>query len=353
MRGLGRALWQKKDLIIGFTLIAAVAAFVVVNAITPRYRSEARLLLEVRENVFMRAEADRNGGDRSTNLDPEAVASQMQVVLSRDLAREVIKKENLGENPEFDSARRLACGRCWACSAWAAIRARCRRKSASSRPTMTGSMSTRSRSRASSSVDFASADPELAARVANTHRRDLSQPAAVGQAGADPRRRRLACCRNREDAQTGRGGGSQGRRLSRQRQSVRRLQQHVAADASSSPRSIRRFPRRAGRRPIWRRGRSNCASRCVPADRSNSSDIANSESMRRLVEQRTTFRSQLAEQSTTLMDQHPRIKELRVADRRDRPSDPRRRRAAGAPARQRRQGRRRPARDAVPPASTR
>ena len=43
-----------------------------------------------------------------------------------------------------------------------------------------------------------------------------------------------------------------------------------------------------------------------------SSDIANSESMRRLVDQRTTLLSQLAEQSSTLLGQHPRIKELRA-----------------------------------------
>ena len=39
--------------------------------------------------------------------------------------------------------------------------------------------------------------------------------------------------------------------------------------------------------------------------------------MRRLVEQRVALRSQLAEQSSTLLDQHPRIKELQRADRRD------------------------------------
>jgi Mrp family chromosome partitioning ATPase/uncharacterized coiled-coil DUF342 family protein len=43
-----------------------------------------------------------------------------------------------------------------------------------------------------------------------------------------------------------------------------------------------------------------------------SSDIANSESMRQLIEQRNALRSQLAEQSTTLLDQHPRIKELKA-----------------------------------------
>ena len=102
IRGLGRVLWQKKMTILAFTMMSAAAAFVVVNAITPRYRSESRLLLEVRENVFMRAEADKNGTDRAT-IDPEAVTSQTQVVLSRDLAHDVIKKEKLDENPEFDA----------------------------------------------------------------------------------------------------------------------------------------------------------------------------------------------------------------------------------------------------------
>ena len=42
------------------------------------------------------------------------------------------------------------------------------------------------------------------------------------------------------------------------------------------------------------------------------SDITNSELIRRLVEQRVTLKALLAEQSSTLLDQHPRIKELRA-----------------------------------------
>src|SRR6266581_1754350 len=42
------------------------------------------------------------------------------------------------------------------------------------------------------------------------------------------------------------------------------------------------------------------------------SEIVNSDLMRRLSEQRVTLRTQLAEQSSTLLDQHPRIKELRA-----------------------------------------
>src|SRR5579872_1496308 len=96
IRGLGRVLWARKTKILGLTLLAAATAFAVVNSMTPRYRSESRLLLESRENVFLRAEADKNGGDRN-NIDPEAVTSQIQLVLSRDLAREVIKREKLAE----------------------------------------------------------------------------------------------------------------------------------------------------------------------------------------------------------------------------------------------------------------
>ncbi len=41
-------------------------------------------------------------------------------------------------------------------------------------------------------------------------------------------------------------------------------------------------------------------------------EVLNSELMRRLSEQRVTLRAQLAEQSSTLLDNHPRIKELRA-----------------------------------------
>ena len=100
-------------------------------------------------------------------------------------------------------------------------------------------------------------------------RRELSQPAAVGQAGSDARRRQLARRRDRQDARQGRRGGSQDRGIPLQDQSVRPAPTTPRCRASSSPRSIRRFRPRAGRRPISRRAPSNCAIRCAPASRSN------------------------------------------------------------------------------------
>src|SRR5205085_5143135 len=101
--GLGRAIWRNKRSIIGPTLIMTAAAFIAVNLMTPRYKSEARVLIEGRENIFLRPEADKLITERAS-VDAETVTSQVQLVLSRDLARAVIKELNLAESPEFNAA---------------------------------------------------------------------------------------------------------------------------------------------------------------------------------------------------------------------------------------------------------
>src|SRR5262245_13702788 len=98
---LGRALWRKKVLIVGLTLLTAAIAFAVVNFVTPVYKSQARVLIETRENIFFRPDAEKSI-ERGTTVDQEAVTSQVQLILSRDLARDVIKKLKLAERPEFD-----------------------------------------------------------------------------------------------------------------------------------------------------------------------------------------------------------------------------------------------------------
>src|SRR5262249_16007419 len=56
---VGRALLAKKMWVIGPTLLVAALAFAAVNGITPRYKSEARILIDGRENVFLRPEAEK------------------------------------------------------------------------------------------------------------------------------------------------------------------------------------------------------------------------------------------------------------------------------------------------------
>ena len=103
---VGRALVRKKWWILGPAIAVAALTFVGVNLVTPKYKSEARIIIEGRENVFLRPEADKNAMDRDRTVDPEAVTSQVQLALSRDVARQVIKELKLGERPEFDSALR-------------------------------------------------------------------------------------------------------------------------------------------------------------------------------------------------------------------------------------------------------
>ena len=310
MRGLGRVLWAKKVKILGVTLLVAAATFAVVNSMTPRYRSESRLLLEGRENVFLRAEADKNGGDRNT-IDPEAVTSQIQLVLSRDLAREVIKKLKLAEQPEFDPARSSA-------SLLKSVLGLFRGDASTLTPEERTLESYYNRLNVYAveksrviAVDFDSANPDLAARVANTvaetylnmqqsSKQDQTRAAGDWLAGEIASlRTKVADAEAKVEAYRAKSNlfvGSNNTSLPSQQLTEINSQISAArgqkADLEARARQLRDVIR-AGK-PI------------------ESSDIANSDSMRRLIEQRNALRSQLAEQSTTLLDLHPRIKELRA-----------------------------------------
>ncbi|MDO8878297.1 MAG: exopolysaccharide transport family protein [Pseudolabrys sp.] len=312
LRGLGRTLWRKKSTIIMFTVVSAAVAFMVVNAISPRYRSEARLLLEARESVFMRAEADKGASERA-NLDPEAVTSQIQLVLSRDLARNVIKKEKLDENPEFDPA----IGGMTPLRTILGLLGMARDVNALSPEERTLeayydriNVYAIEKSRVIG-VDFSSANAELAARVANTIAESylsLQQSAKTDQTRAasnwlaveiEKMRAKVASAEAKVEeyrSQSNLFVGSNNTSLPNQQ--LTEINSQIAAargqkaDLEARAKQLRELVRSG--QPI------------------DSSDIANSESMRRLTEQGNALRSQLAEQSTTLMDQHPRIKELRA-----------------------------------------
>jgi uncharacterized protein involved in exopolysaccharide biosynthesis/Mrp family chromosome partitioning ATPase len=312
LRGLGRAVWRKKTTIILFTAVAAGLAFVVVSSITPRYRSESRILLEARESVFMRAEADKNGGDRA-NLDPEAVTSQIQLVLSRDLARAVIKKEKLDENPEFDPA----IGGMTPMRTLLGLFGMARDVNGLTQDERTLesyydriNVYAIEKSRVIG-IDFSSASPELAARIANSVAESYlsrQQSAKTDQTRAastwlaveiEKMRAKVASAEAKVEeyrSQSNLFVGSNNSSLPSQQ--LTEINSQIAAargqkaDLEARARQLRELVRSG-----------------QPVD---SSDIANSESMRRLTEQGNALRSQLAEQSTTLMDQHPRIKELRA-----------------------------------------
>src|SRR6202012_3874419 len=104
LRAMGDAIKRNRRWIIVPTIAALVLSLVVVNLITSRYKSEARILIDGRENVFLRPTGERD--EQRAALDAEAVTSQVQRVQSRELAREIIKKNKLAERPEFDPVLR-------------------------------------------------------------------------------------------------------------------------------------------------------------------------------------------------------------------------------------------------------
>jgi polysaccharide biosynthesis transport protein len=309
---LGRALWRKRFLIGGLTLLAAAIAFAAVNVITPRYKSEARVLIETRENIFFRPDAEKTF-ERGTTVDQEAVTSQVQLILSRDLAREVIKKLKLAERSEFDPV--LAGPSLW-------------RTVLSLAGIIKDPMEMTPEERVFKSyfdrlqafqveksrviaIEFESQDPELAAKVANA----IAEGYLVLQQAA-------------KQDQTRAAGNWLSGEIDRLRSKVAeaeakveqyRAKTNLFVGNNNTTLSNQQLGDFNGQLASARAQKSDAEARAKlirDALKSGTpiefSDVTNSELMRRLSEQRVTLRAQLAEQSSTLLGQHPRIKELRA-----------------------------------------
>ncbi|MGV7215669.1 GumC family protein [Bradyrhizobium sp. UFLA05-112] len=312
LHALGAALKRRRGFIIVPTVLALVLALAGVNLVTPRYKSEARILIDGRENVFLRPSSDRSTEERQA-LDAEAVTSQVQLVLSRDLAREIIKKNKLAELPEFDPVLR-GISPLKSLAALFGIG----RDPFSMTPEervldayydrLTAYAVDKSRVIV---VEFQSTDPDLAARVANSiadgylvlqqsARQEQAKSASAWLSGEiENLRRKVSEAEAKAEDFRSKSSlfvGTNNTTLSNQQMGELNTQLNNAramrADAEARARLIREMLQSG--KPI------------------EASEVLNSELMRRLSEQRVTLRAQLAEQSSTLLGNHPRIKELKA-----------------------------------------
>src|ERR1700731_2977016 len=311
LRVLGQALLRKRVWIIVPTVLAAVLSIAAVNLVTPRYKSEARILIDGRENVFLRPNGERN--DERTALDVEAVTSQVQLLLSRDLAREIIKKNKLAERPEFDPVLK---GVSPLKSLLALFGIGRDPFSLTPEERVLDAYFDRFTAYAVDKsrvivIEFQSRDPELAARVANSiaegylelqqgTRQEQAKSAGQWLSGEiENLRKRVAEAESRVEDFRSKSSlfvGTNNTTLSNQQMGELNTQLNNAralkSDAESKARLIREILQSG--KPI------------------EASEVLNSELTRRLSEQRVTLRAQLAEQSSTLLDNHPRIKELKA-----------------------------------------
>ena len=223
---VGRALWRNKRLIIGPMLIMTAVAFVGVNLVTPRYKSEARVLVEGRENIFLRPEAekamiDRRRGRSGDGDEPgpaRAVARSrargdqraqpdrsagVQRRAARVLAADDFADHRHPQGSDVDGARRARARRLLR-----PAQRLCDREVARDRHRI----------------------PVGRSRSGCPHRqhdrREVPDVPAGDEAGSGALGQPVAVRRARKAARQGVGGRSQGRGLPRQVQPVRRQQQH-------------------------------------------------------------------------------------------------------------------------------
>ncbi len=102
---LFRAVWQRRLRVIAITLAGACLAFAVAKVVSPEYRSETRILIEQRAPAFATTTQNSDAGSAPL-LDELNIASQVQILQSADLVKQVITNLKLYEHPEFDGATR-------------------------------------------------------------------------------------------------------------------------------------------------------------------------------------------------------------------------------------------------------
>jgi uncharacterized protein involved in exopolysaccharide biosynthesis len=305
---LGRRVAARKWWILIPTLAAVAGMFFYVSTVTPRYTADAKVFLDNQESYYTRPDkAERDVADK---LDSEAVASQVQIVTSRELMREAIKKLDLSRDPELDSARSLSpLDR-------VAVLLGLQRNPASLSPedrviekfaeklVVFPVPKTRVLQ-----IEFTSQNPELAARAANVVA-ELYIQARVNAKKGDALKARdwlaetvrtlkpkveaanLAVARFREEHGLFRGSNDRNTVNQELGELVTKLSdaRSQESDAQAKSSIIKR---------LLRQGRVMD----IP-------DVAKDELIRRIAEQRVNIRSQLALELRTLLPGHPRVKEL-------------------------------------------
>jgi polysaccharide biosynthesis transport protein len=308
LAGLLRRSWRW---IVIPTALVTIGAVAFVQVVSPRYTGEAKILLENRDTPFTRTAQER--GEQAQPIDEQAVASQVQVVMSRDLAREAIRRLSLAGNPEFDP-NVAGIGPLQRALMMIGIA-----KNPMERPPEERMLETyfdrltvfpAGKSRILT-VEFRSKDPHLAAQAANTiaelyiasldaAKSDTARYASTWLGGnIETLRTRVAEAEAKVEAYRAKNGliatgGSSGQPLGTQQLGELSTQLSQARTAKADL---------AGRAKLIKEMIKDGRAFEIP-------DVANNEIIRRTVEQRITLRNQLALESRTLLPGHPRIKEL-------------------------------------------
>jgi uncharacterized protein involved in exopolysaccharide biosynthesis len=301
--GLLRAIRRKKWWVILPTLAALGLSLYFVNTVQPRYTAETRVLIESRDGYFTRPA----GTNEREALDEQHIQSQVLLVTSRDLARQVVDRLKLRGNPEFDPSARPP-------SLFRQVTSLVTGAVSDAQEAVVDKFLDRvvvyaaQRSRVIT-IEFSSSDPQLAALGANAladaylaeqeaAKQTMAKAAGTWLQGTiEPLQAKLAETEAKVEAYRAKAGllvASGTATLPQQQLADLNAQLTAAktteADAKAKAQLLREALRNG--RPF------------------EISEVANNELVRRLLGERATIKAQIALESRTLLPGHPRIKEL-------------------------------------------
>lgn len=303
------AIWKAKRWIVPLVAIGAVGTFVALQFVSPKYRSDASVLIEAAAPVL--GDERRAAEVERSLLDKEGVASQAQLMASRDLARQVAAKLDLSSRPEFrDYKLSFTAGLLSSLG----IRRGSDQISQEERVLAAYFESLAVHQVANSrviGVSFSSTSPEFAAKAANTvvdeymalqasaRRQSTGDTSTILDSEISALRREVVRAENEVAdyrAQSDLLLGANNVPLMQQQLSDLSGQLSTAKTAASQSTSKARLLR-----TLLNSGGSL----------ETVSDVLNSQLIQRLREQQVRLRSRIAELSTTLLANHPEIKALK------------------------------------------
>lgn len=101
------AIWRDKFRIIAVALILTAIVFGLLSMVSPKYKADARVLLDLSESVYTRPATENQPADQPL-IDEEGVASQVEIIRSSDLLLKVADELKLGQLDEFDATRGIS-----------------------------------------------------------------------------------------------------------------------------------------------------------------------------------------------------------------------------------------------------
>lgn len=299
---LVQGMWRRKILILAVTLVVTAAAFAVSLVVSPKYMAETRILIETRESVYTRPNVE-NGRDEA--LDQESVQSQVELIASTALLSQVARDLGLASRDEFTGSATLSIP-------FISEPARGSLDERVLRNMRERLKVYRTEGTRVIVIQFSSSDPKLAADVPNAiadaymelQRKarletDTTATEWLAPEIAELRDRvkqaesRVAEYRAANDIPVGQNNAALAtQQLSEISTELSRVR---ASQAASEARA----------RSIERALASGGAIDAIP-------EVQTSSLIQRLIEKKVDLRAEIADLSTTLLDNHPRIRSLRA-----------------------------------------